>query len=175
LDELNYPKIITMNPRKSFLILFFTTTLLLIISCENQKDPAEYVITGSLVNSSECKSFKSGDLYTDGWDTIYCIQYSYDGSSKILSLKHINAIFNCCPDSLFCEVSYNNNTIIIRENEKENLCSCVCQYDLNIELTGVVRDQYLVIFIIPRPYVYAESPLIFNMNLQLNNEGEYCW
>ena len=155
-----------------FAILLPVTTAFLIIGCKDQKETAESKISGSLINNSECKSLKSGDLKAGIADTLSCVDYTYDASNRRVIMKHINAGFNCCPVSISCEVSTNNDTIIIREKEQEQACNCNCLFDLDIELEGVGQNNYQVRFI--EPYAAGQEGLIFEMDLTLNNEGEYC-
>lgn len=153
-------------------ILFFATTILLAAGCEHQKDITNPGISGSLTNSSECKSLKSVDLKFAVADTFSCVNYLYDDANHKVIMNHINAGFNCCPISLSCEVSANNDTIIIREKEKEQGCNCNCLFDLDIELQGVDQNKYQVRFI--EPYAVGQEELIFEMDLTSGNEGEYC-
>ena len=157
-------------------ILVSTTVFLFIAGCHEENEPVESTITGTLTDYSECLSYKSGSEITDGWDTNYCFLYSYNELSKVLNMNHLNAIFNCCPIELYAEIEEIDDTIIIREFEREYLCSCVCQYDLNYAFTGVEKQNYMVKLIVPKDY-YAtgENPLIFEMNLESGNEGEYRW
>lgn len=168
-----------MNSRILLFILLLSSLIssmtLLLSSCTHQQDIKYSPVSGKLTNNSECKSLRSVDIQSDGWDTSYCIQYTYNDSSKILYMKHINAMFSCCPDSIFCEVYSSNDTITIFENEKEDMCSCICQYDLDIELTGVERFQYVVKLIVPADYATGENPLFFEIDLVSTYEGEYCW
>jgi len=153
-------------------ILFFATAMLLAAGCEHQKDITDSGISGSLTNSSECKSLKSGDLISEIADTLSCVDYTYDASYHKLFMKHINSGFNCCPGSLNCEVSVNNDTIIIREFENEPGCDCNCLFDLDIELQSVDQNKYQVRFI--EPYAVGQEEIIFEMDLTLLNEGEFC-
>jgi len=142
-------------------------------SCNNKEETTvSSGISGSLTNHSECKNFKSGDLKFVEADTFSCVHYLFDNVSHKLTMNHINAGFNCCPESLTCIVSENNDTIIIREKEKEQGCDCNCLFDLDIELTGIDKKNYFVKFI--EPYAEAQVQLVFEMDLTANVEGEYC-
>jgi hypothetical protein len=54
-----------------------------------------------------------------------------------LTLKHVDAGFSCCPDSLYCNIGLKGDTILIQEFEKTAVCKCNCLYDLDIEINGV--------------------------------------
>jgi hypothetical protein len=47
-----------------------------------------------------------------------------------------------------------------------------CLFDLDIELTGIVQNKYLLKFI--EPYAIGQEQLIFEMDLTTDVEGEYC-
>jgi len=89
-----------------------------------------------------------------------------------LTINHINAGFNCCPFDLSCQVSVINDTIMIRETEKEQGCNCLCLFDLDIELKDVDPKKYQVRFI--EPYAEGQAPLMFEMDLSAQNEDEIC-
>jgi hypothetical protein len=65
---------------------------------------------GRLTSNSECKRFQTASLLADNSDSMSCIEYSYDARSHKLIMKHVNAGFNCCPDSLYCLISLQNDT-----------------------------------------------------------------
>jgi hypothetical protein len=152
--------------------LLTITAFLLIIGCKDDKVSVTSGITGSLAHNSDCKSLNSGDLKSDIADTLSCVHYSYDALNHVVLLIHYNAGFNCCPETLSCEISTSNDTILIREIEKEQACNCECLFDLDIELQGVDEDEYIVKFI--EPYAEGQEPLIFEMDLTANLEGDYC-
>lgn len=101
-----------------------------------------------------------------------CIQYSYDGDS-LLSIKHVNAGFNCCPERLMVEMEQRGDTLFIREAEKEQLCDCNCLYDLDYAVHGIKPGTYVISVI--EPYALAGTPrLIFSVNLRKEPVGSYC-
>jgi hypothetical protein len=143
-------------------------------NCEkNKENTNQLTFTGKLISNSPCKSgLKSTGLATGTPDSLSCIEYSFNGSENILSVKHINAGFNCCPDSLYCKVSLSSDTIIIQEFEKHPSCKCDCLFDLDIQITGVVAKKYQVKFI--EPYSGEQDEINFGMDLTLDKEGSYC-
>ena len=150
---------------------------LIIYSCESTKedktdDSTSLTLTGRLTDNSSCKGFKEADSGTETPDTISCISYEFNEAENTLTLHHINAGFNCCPDSLYCEISINADTITIEEFEKESLCHCNCLYDLDIEIEGVDTKKYYLKFI--EPYAGEQEKLFFNLNTEEENEGMYC-
>ena len=150
--------------------------MIFLAGCNNRKEPEELIISGNLVNYSDCKLNSMDYLKFDGWDTNYCFNYNFNDSVHILKMQHLNAIFNCCPDELYAEIEEINDTLIIREFEKANYCSCVCQYDLEFEFNGIERKKYLIKLIVPK-YYYAtgDNPLIFEIDLEAEANGQYCW
>ena len=159
---------------KTFLYFIFVLGSLFIIldSCTKEQSIEEASITGKLIDNSECKSFEGMFRGPNTPDTLSCIDYSYDANNKLLTLKHINAGFNCCPGKLTASVSYRNDTITIKESEEFPGCNCNCLFDLTIELEGVEsKSYYLKIF---EPYCSEQEKLYFDIDLQHTNEGIFC-
>ena len=143
---------------------------LLLFSCEEEKEK-QLVLAGTLINNTNCKdNFKSAPGNKITADSLSCIDYSYN---KIkLTIKHINAGFNCCPEKLYCNISLVSDTIIIQEFEKSALCDCNCLYDLDIEISGVETKKYILKLI--EPYCGNQEKLIFEIDLTRETEGLYC-
>jgi hypothetical protein len=99
---------------------FITFTIgLFIFGCKENTE--QLIISGQLIKHTSCKdNFKSASEITP--DSLSCIDYYFDQNK--LSLKHINAGFNCCPERLWCNISLKNDTIIVQEFEKSALCDC---------------------------------------------------
>ena len=155
----------------TYKIIFIGVLIFLSYSCEENKINNND-ITGKLIRNTDCKTFKSASIGSEVSDTLSCINYTFDTSVNKLILKHVNAGFNCCPESLYCAVSLSNDTIIIQEFEKESLCDCNCLYDLDIELNGVQAKRYYIKII--EPYAIGQEELDFELDLEHSNEGSHC-
>ncbi len=147
---------------------------LMIISCEKKDaNDMQLIITGQLISNSSCKNgLKSGSQIAETPDSLSCVEYSFNKENSKLTLKHVNAGFNCCPDSLYCRIELKGDTIQIQEFEKQKLCKCNCLYDLDIELNGVEMKKYQIKFI--EPYVAEQKNLIFEIDLIKDTNGIYC-
>lgn len=145
---------------------------ILIYSCEKDSSSKKLLhIEGELISKSECKSYlKIAQAPTP--DSLSCIEYSYDESTNKLTLIHINAGFNCCPDSVYCNVTSSADTIIINEVEQGGLCNCDCIYDLNIEVKGVDAKIYVIKLI--EPYAQDMEKLNDEIDLTQNKIGSFC-
>jgi hypothetical protein len=152
--------------------LFSLAAILMLISCQQQKDVTYLGVSGTITNASECKGLRSPELILDTPDSISCVDYTYDDSSHKVTIKHINAGFNCCPGIISCEVSSGHDTIFIRESEQYQQCNCECLFDLDIELAGIYQNKYKVVFI--EPYAEGQEQLIFEMDLAYVIAGEVC-
>jgi hypothetical protein len=139
-------------------------------SCQEENNLA--VISGTLTGHSDCKNKKSMRITEDTPDTLSCVTFLYDPSTRKMQLTHINAGFNCCPGKLWCEVSLNYDTIRIGEYEKEQGCDCNCLFDLEMEISGLEAQQYQIKFI--EPYAGEQEPLIFSLDLSVDKEGSHC-
>lgn len=150
------------------LLVFGLATCL--FSCEQDNENAP-TISGKVIEQSSCKNFtKSATVTTP--DSVSCIEYSYNAQEQKLSLTHINAGFNCCPDSLFCQISVEGTTITVEELEKNMGCKCNCLYDLKIEIEGVSAGSYQLVF--EEPYREEQEQLTFDVNLAKKPEGSVC-
>jgi len=141
--------------------------VLLIVSlfaCDNSISTKD----GKLISHTLCKNEKESTY--DKNET--CIEYSYNSESKTLNIKHINTAFNCCPDALFAEVTIDVNTITIEEIERKQECSCICLYDIDVEVYNVEEQTFIIKFI--EPYIGNQNSLYFEINLNENKSGTYC-
>lgn len=103
-----------------------------------------------------------------------CIEYTYDGHS-ILKLTHVNAGFNCCPDSLLAAFRISVGEIIIDESEDlaSGGCHCLCLYDLDYVITGLPSGYYNVR--VNQPYLKSgASVLDFAIDLTSARSGSFC-
>jgi len=136
---------------------------------ENDANPA-----GELTQSSSCKNFTGG---TQDWTTPSeqdCIEYVYDGES-ILTLRHINAGFNCCPDSLTAQFHVSVGSIIIDEGEvlDQGGCHCLCLYDLDYRIANLPPGPYAIR--VNQPYLWPGAAVLeFQVDLSAATSGSHC-
>lgn len=150
----------------AFLSLLFIS--LLFASCEREG----HHVTASVIDHSDCKGLKSGSGEEPVPDTLSCISYSYDSSSKTMSLTHINAGFNCCPGKLICNIDIIGDTLVIYENEASTGCNCDCLYDLEISVEMLESKRYTVKIV--EPYCGSQQKLIFEASLPDDPAGSFC-
>lgn len=155
-----------------FIILILGFLSFTIYTCENTKEKESPAIKGELIHYSECKLFKSSVNNSATPDSLTCVYYNYDLTNNTLSLQHINAGFNCCPENLHCSVKLVNDTILIQEYEKSAMCNCCCLFDLDIVVEGLDLDMYTIKFI--EPYNHDEEELVFIMNFEYQTSGSFC-
>jgi hypothetical protein len=144
-----------------------------VVCCEKSNEKGKKPFSGELTSSSSCKSNLKSSLHYSGTpDSVSCIEYSFDKGNSQLTLKHVNAAFNCCPDSIYCKISLKGDTILIQEFEKKSQCNCSCIYDLDMQVNGLDLKKYQLKFI--EPYVYEQNRIIFDINLADKPSGSYC-
>ena len=145
-------------------------------------EPELIPLMGSTVSAGDCKVFEdfhAGDGTGSDQD---CIEFEYDGES-VLSIKHINAAFNCCPDSFGVEVNLEGNVITIVEQEYLTYpCYCLCLYDMEYSVANVKPGTYTIRVI--EPYLLASNmvddppgppPLLqFSVDLRATPSGMFC-
>ena len=157
---------------KTFMRMILSAAILmfLFIACEKEKE--EGSITGKVINHTDCKTFKSDNNNAEISDTSSCVDYSFNALENLLTLKHINTGFNCCPGELSCTVSFSNDTITIQEDAEYSACNCNCLFDLNIEIKGLTAKKYYLKFI--EPYRGNQEELFFEIDLQNQADGTHC-
>src|SRR3989304_2523750 len=74
-------------------------SLILSVSCEKENGNGPQ-FSGRLISNSDCKYQKSAPVSAETADTLSCIEYSFDTITHTLSLTHVNAGFNCCPEKI---------------------------------------------------------------------------
>jgi len=156
--------------RIRFSILLFLGVF--ILGCEKEEKPP-LVISGELFSNTQCKDFfkSSSEGYTTP-DSLSCIEYSFNQADNALTLRHINAGFNCCPEELSCEIIAQGDTLIVEEYEKSALCNCNCLYDLEIVINGILESVYKIKMI--EPYAHDQEELFFEIDLSKEASGSFC-
>jgi hypothetical protein len=137
---------------------------------ETTSESKDLQLSVQLKSDSGCKHLKSSAINTSASES--CLEYSFNQETEKLTLKHINAGFNCCPESLWCTVVYRNDSIIVQEHEKHMGCKCNCLYDLDIEINGVEAGSYK--FRLLEPYLGTQMPLTFTFDLKTKPQGSFC-
>ncbi len=163
------PKLISITIGALLVTLSFGCKEDSIQSTGNEQIPE---FAGLLTSHTDCKRFQTASSLTDSSDSSSCIEYSFDLDNHKLTLKHINAGFNCCPESLYCLISLLNDTIIIEEHEKISGCHCDCLFDLYIDINGVVAKKYHIKII--EPYCGDQEKLYFEVDFAVTQQGSYC-
>ena len=120
--------------------------------CQNQSPAVPGLEPqGILVAYAGCKNFtpitsSSVDLFSSDSGQ-ECLAYEYGGA--ILRIKHINAAFNCCLETIAGNVKIEDNVITI---ESEGIlangqgCFCDCLYDVDYEILNLRPSVYILVF-----------------------------
>lgn len=142
-------------------IISLMITLLFLTSCsENNTEGIE-------VTKSACKHFIFAEESDDD-----CIDYSW--SNNMLTIQHINAGFNCCPEKISITTEVHGDTLIIRESELlTNPCDCNCLYDLNYQLNNILPGKYIIK--VEEPYIkQSDTLIIFAVDFSKQPAGKHC-
>jgi len=147
-----------------------------LLACSDQTtdptDPGTSPI-GRVTGHTTCKAFGTAAGRYAVPREKDCIEYAYDGHS-VLQLKHVNAGFNCCPDSLIAAFQIDSGEIIIDEADVlSDGCHCLCLYDLEYQISNLPLGQYHVR--VNQPYLRPGADVLeFTVDLQLAPSGTYC-
>lgn len=126
---------------------------------------------GELVASGTCKSFGSSAAAVYPPPDMDCISYQYDESYR-LSLRHLNAGFNCCP-LILANVDIADGIITIEEIDSLPGCHCLCLFDLDYTFTELPPGKYRINVIEPL-MPESDAPLDFEIDLTGPISGEIC-
>lgn len=136
--------------------------------------PYEPRPTGSVTAYTGCKDFLSDAVYIDIAQDSSCIKYEYDGQGT-LTLRHVNAGFNCCPDMLYADISLVGDTLVIEEHEslESGGCDCLCLFDLDLEVMNLDPGIYYIKVV--EVYVGEnDEKLFFEVDLSSQTSGSHC-
>lgn len=160
----------TGRHRRSLLIGALTGALMGLTSvCTSPTGPGP---AGRLVGRTDCKGSGVVPAGPAPVSSQECVEYDYDGRS-LLRLKHVNAGFNCCPDTISADIDVSGRTVRIEETESSSLCDCSCLYDLSYEITALPPGTYRLEVIGPyQPD--SDPPLTFQIDLGRAASGSYC-
>ncbi|UCD17924.1 MAG: hypothetical protein JSV44_03190 [Candidatus Zixiibacteriota bacterium] len=134
--------------------ILLTVILYLVLGCSEDN------VTGGGKDTvlSECKSFDKSGMVADIPPTQDCFEYEYDGQG-ILSVRHINAGFNCCPEIMVNYVIDPENEILtITEVETKADCHCNCLFDYCYKINDLTPGLYTII--VEEPYRHDDDPLL---------------
>lgn len=131
---------------------------------------------GSLTHYGICKQFQDGTdtfpAHDEPSSAEACVEYQYDGVNR-LTLKHINAGFNCCPGEIHADISIDKGVIWVVESEAQAMCNCTCLYDLDFEINNLGTGEYVISIV--EPYLDSHNEkLEFLLDLSSSMEGSYC-
>ena len=150
-------------------ILFSVIALFLLLGgagCEKEKTNEmqlrDFSYVGCKENTDKTKqSFSESILKNQEYIEYRAIEDGY------LHIKHINAQFNCCPDTIKVNFSTGNNGFVITEDEQNPKCNCFCNYDLEYKI-GPLSSGKHTIFI----YKGSIEQKKFNINYTPSTEGK---
>jgi hypothetical protein len=126
---------------------------------------------GRFIGRSDCLGSAEPAAVETIPDTLDCLQYDYDGAS-VLTLRHLNAGFNCCPDMAF-DIRVVADTITIEEIEISGECDCSCLYNLDFEIYNLPCGMYTITVIEPLTWP-TDPPLRFTVDLASSPSGIFC-
>jgi hypothetical protein len=160
---------------KSSFRYFYSLLIFLFIfaGCSSDSEtPRELNLSIDLIGTPVCNHTKSASMPIYRSSSQSCAEYSFDETTKVLSVKHLNTAFNCCPESLYCQVSFRNDTIFIQEMEKSMNCKCNCLYDFEMQVKGLESGKYHLK--IAEPYSGNQEKIGFGIDLKKQKTGSFC-
>ena len=128
---------------------------------------------GVLKGHSACGGYDDGTAKGFASDSTSCMiwDYSLDGT---LSIRHTNAVLNCCP-IIVADIDVAGNLITITELDSldNGGCDCNCTFDIDYEITNLFSGEYTIKFV--EPYLYpGEDTLQTTVDLSEEPTGSFC-
>ncbi len=133
----------------------------------HSSDPA-----GILLSVSGCKQLQVLSDPAEPSPDEDCVQYEYDGTG-ILTLKHMNAGFNCCPGEISADIDIENHVITVTEHEAEYGCRCLCLFDVDYRIENLEPGEYEIVFV-ELCLEPGDEPLEFECDLSQAASGTCC-
>ena len=159
---------------KSLLTSGCVLVAMLAASCSSSTDPGKAdQAAGTVTHFSECKRPSLAASADSVGRDQSCLQYTYDGDS-VLTLKHVNAGFNCCPDSLTATFGFMGSAITITEaGWVGHPCDCLCLFDMDFRITGVPPGRYTIRM---TEVDLSEGAEVLQMTVNLTSagSGQHC-
>lgn len=87
---------------------------------------------------------------------------------NFLSIKHVNASLNCCPDSILVVSGIKDGKLNYTVCHKAIYCNCNCYYDLNCKIGPLEYGKYTF-----RISVCTGAKAEFILNFTGNTNGKY--
>lgn len=124
---------------------------------------------------------REGCLTSETMDSVYtedCVVYNYTADS-VLTIEHLNDLFNCCPDSLYAYLDFYDHIIDIMEIEslwETGGCDCLCLYNMYYRITSLPPGLW-TIRVDNRKYytLYGNKEIIeFQVDLSPGISGSAC-
>lgn len=112
-------------------------------------------IKGIVADFSSCKSEDDGYHHFRSDTTL---TYHYDASTKILTIKTIDEVLNCCAELIGSTFNLYGDTLVFDTHSYENfdgrelfytkigtdICKCICFFDVTYEVPGIEAKSYYI-------------------------------
>jgi hypothetical protein len=136
--------------------------------------PPPCTVVGAVLGYYGCKEFRKDPASDSTPPDQDCIEYQYDGEGS-LSLRHVNAGFNCCLDDVLAEITLMGNLITIDEIEEPpgGWCDCICLYDVDYQINDLPPGEYTIT--VNQLYLPPGAEILeFTVDLSSSTSGSYC-
>lgn len=126
--------------------------------------PEDKKIDTKLASFSDCKGGTTNEntnaLSSHHNDTI--ATYKYNREDKVLNIKLISLIGDCCGEGWAVNATTSDSTIVLIPTQTGKAsCNCICSFDVEVDLTNIE----------PRLYLFTVRDDKFSINLSESTEG----
>lgn len=128
-----------------------------------------YILESEVASISDCKVNILEKSASIGFKVDAKVHYEYNENTKVLTLTHENAAFNCCSGTVKSRAILHGGNIVIAEVEERQACACTCLYDITIVIKDIEKKGYVVKF--NEPYLGNQAQISFVINLAEATSG----
>lgn len=149
----------------------------IVSGCDSDPPPGnvQYVHSSAVLAAPECGETTAAGALGQVVLLPECIQWSYEDS--LLSLTHLQAVYNCCLDSIEVEMAVGEQTILIVESEYPEGgqgCRCTCRYDLEYQMVIVSAGSYVLHLRSNSQYEGLQELFEISLDLVATPSGTFC-
>lgn len=145
------------------LSLFLILIVFIATSCEDKDGANAKILEVKDLTYEGCKEQKNTSDSIEEYVEYYTIDSNY------LAFRHVNAIFNCCPEEINIEAKIENSKIFYNSFHMVDGCRCYCLYDTYCKIGPLSFSKYTFKF-----NTYGiDEPIEFTLDFSQATQGKY--
>jgi len=145
------------------ILLPVLTVFISFTGCENNDVTNSKTLEVKDLTYEGCKEQKNISDSIEEYIEYYTIDSNY------LAIKHVNAIFNCCPEEINIKAKIENSKIFYNSFHKVDGCRCYCLYDTYCKIGPLSFSEYTF-----KVNTYGiDEPIELTLDFSQATQGKY--